>query len=401
MINLIPMKKFYFMTISKAKNINKIIIIIIVCMLSGFPINSNKILANEYIRTNTNNNATNIYKTNVNSMVYIETQENVGSGVIVRQDGTFLTCFHVIANADYIKVKLNDGSIYYVNGFRYVNPLTDIAILTLDAQRTFRPIKINNLNSIEIGEKVYTLSNPKGIQFVFTDGMINQFSKENIQFSAPVAEGSSGGALLNEQGSLLGIITSLLRNAQNINFALPNEYYLSKIGNKAIYNTKKLRWTSFLVDNANYEQFKLYSEYALSKSNYEMLYKYLKPFSLREDMPVKYCPLLGYLALASFLTKGKKQYLYESQIFYEKAYRNNVKDEGTLLALILLYMITDDKRTNLHEEIIDRLYDYYPNSYNKLTELSEKAYACKSESCYIEVGVDYLDYLINVTSVSY
>lgn len=166
--------------------------------------------------------------------MYIQTQDSSGSGVILKEDGTFLTCFHVIANADYIIVKLEDGSMYSVNGFKYINPLSDVAILTLDTTRKFKPIKINPNNKLKIGEKVYAISNPQGLQFVFSDGMINQYTKDYIQFSAPISPGSSGGALLNSNGNLLGIITSQynLSDAQNMNFALPNEYYISKINNK-------------------------------------------------------------------------------------------------------------------------------------------------------------------------
>ena len=116
-----------------------------------------------------------IYSKNVSSVVYIQTQDSSGSGVILKDDGTFVTCFHVIANADYIIVKLEDGSMYYVNGFRYINPLSDVAILTLDTKRKFVPISINSTNDLKVGEKVYAISNPQGLQFVFSDGMINQY----------------------------------------------------------------------------------------------------------------------------------------------------------------------------------------------------------------------------------
>lgn len=135
------------------------------------------------------NSASSIYKNNVVSILYIETQDSSGSGVILKEDGTFVTCFHVIANADYIMAKLEDGSIYYVNGFRYINPLSDVAILTLDTKREFIPITINPVNNLNVGEKIYAISNPQGLQFVFSDGIINQYTKDYIQFSAPISSG--------------------------------------------------------------------------------------------------------------------------------------------------------------------------------------------------------------------
>ena len=126
--------------------------------------------------------ATDIYNEHVNSMVYITTQNSLGSGVIVQEDGTFITCFHVIENADHITIKTHDGRTFKVNGFKYINPTEDIAILTIDAEYTkFKPIDIN-YSGLQVGEKVYTISNPQGLEFTFSDGMINQYKKEYIQF---------------------------------------------------------------------------------------------------------------------------------------------------------------------------------------------------------------------------
>ena len=115
-------------------------------------------------------------------MVYITTQNSLGSGVIVQEDGTFITCFHVIENADHITIKTHDGRTFKVNGFKYINPTEDIAILTIDAEYTkFKPIDIN-YSGLQVGEKVYTISNPQGLEFTFSDGMINQYKKNTYNF---------------------------------------------------------------------------------------------------------------------------------------------------------------------------------------------------------------------------
>lgn len=85
---------------------------------------------------------TEIYRQNADSILYLETQSGIGSGVIVNKDGTFITCYHAIADADFITVKAGDGQKYTVNGFKYINPLYDVAILTIDNKNsTFKPIK--------------------------------------------------------------------------------------------------------------------------------------------------------------------------------------------------------------------------------------------------------------------
>ena len=209
------------------------------------------------INTNASSNPANIYNQKVKSMLYIEAPDSKGgsqgSGVILNSDGTFVTCFHVVAKANYIKVKTTNGEEYYVDGFKYINPLDDIAILTLNTtKKDFTPISIPYSTSL-VGEKIYTISNPRGFEFSFSDGMINRFSQENIQFSAPTSPGSSGGALLNSKGDLLGIISWQRTDGQNINFATPNSYFLSKINNKPIKNLSNEKWSEFVLHNAGAE----------------------------------------------------------------------------------------------------------------------------------------------------
>lgn len=266
--------------------------------------------------------------------MYIQTQDSSGSGVILKEDGTFLTCFHVIANADYIIVKLEDGSMYSVNGFKYINPLSDVAILTLDTTRKFKPIKINPNNKLKIGEKVYAISNPQGLQFVFSDGMINQYTKDYIQFSAPISPGSSGGALLNSNGNLLGIITSQynLSDAQNMNFALPNEYYISKINNKKIVNEENINWVDFLSKNVSNDEFSIITDYALNNNNTVMWYKYLRTtfLPIQNQIPIPIYPVLGYVALFT-------GYYEDAIIWYNLAYENDYNKKIDSFGLMLAY----------------------------------------------------------------
>ena len=175
--------------------------------------------------------AVNIYKDCVDSTLFILTNKTIGSGVVVKEDGTFITCYHVIDGATSIFVKTNSGKVYKVNGYRYLNKEQDIAILTLDTSDTFKPIKIPIHQSPNIGSKVYTISNPEGTQFTFTDGILSQEYKGILQFTAPISPGSSGGALLDEHGHLIGIINSQIKNGQNINFATANELYQYYINN--------------------------------------------------------------------------------------------------------------------------------------------------------------------------
>ena len=346
---------------------------------------------------NTTVKSIDIYNNHVDSMVYISTQSSQGSGVIIKEDGTLITCFHVIADADYITVKLNDGTTYKVNGFKYINPLADVAILTLDAPyKTFKPIAINS-QPLQIGSKVYTISNPRGLQFAFSDGMINQYNDGYIQFSAPVSQGSSGGALLNDKGELLGIITSLLKESQNINFALPNKYFQAAINNQTIFNSYNKKWTDFLVENANESQFKLIAEYALKEENYTLLYKYLKPFANRSDFPPNFYARMGLYAFYMFLLNADMTACNDAIKFYEKSIFYNVNVKPSIFALTLLYAITQDRQKT---EFYMTQAEKYPDLYAKITEFLDMTDKCDSESkngCVYEQLLKLLEYIGSIT----
>lgn len=84
--------------------------------------------------------------------------------------------------------------------------------------------------SVEIGERVYAVGNPKGLSNTLTEGLVSGLRQMHgitlIQTSAPVSPGSSGGALIDAQGNLVGITTFILKDAQNLNFAIAAEEFL-------------------------------------------------------------------------------------------------------------------------------------------------------------------------------
>lgn len=329
--------------------------------------------------------ASDIYKQKVKSMLYIEAPNSdsvsQGSGVILNSDGTFVTCFHVIAKADYIKVRTTNGEEYYVDGFKYINPLDDIAILTLNTNNTnFVPISLPYNNS-QIGEKVYTISNPRGFEFSFSDGMISQFTKENIQFTAPSSPGSSGGALLNNKGELLGIISWQRTDGQNINFATPNNYYVSKIYNTPVKNLKNEKWSEFVLNNAGEEQYKLTLQYAIKWSDYPLLYQYIKPYVNKNDYPQDMLALAAFIAYNAYIIKGDKFIEQDTINWYEKALQFNPSSELALFSLAYLYSINGYSKEKI-ASVLAKL-SLYPESYNTLFLISN----CNpnDETCYSNV----------------
>ena len=105
---------------------------------------------------------------------------------------------------------------------------TDRCILSVDG--SLAAIKaVRKMNDVEIGERVYTIGSPKGLSNTLGDGLVSGLRELKaitlIQTSAPVSPGSSGGALVDAHGALIGITTFILADAQNLNFAIAAEEF--------------------------------------------------------------------------------------------------------------------------------------------------------------------------------
>lgn len=158
-------------------------------------------------------------------------QQNLGSGVIVSDDGYVLTNNHVIANADDIQLLLYDGRVAKA---RVVgsDDETDLAVLKVDAGNLPAIHMTDASNRPRVGDVVLAIGNPFGIGQTVTMGIVsaigrqlNLSSLENfIQTDAAINFGNSGGALVNAHGELVGINTSLIgqaAGAEGIGFAIP------------------------------------------------------------------------------------------------------------------------------------------------------------------------------------
>lgn len=90
-------------------------------------------------------------------------------------------------------------------------------------------VRVRPYADIKVGERAFTIGTPRGLELTLAEGLVS--SKRNsdgvrfIQTSAPILPGSSGGGLFDAQGSLLGITTFLVKDAQNLNFAIAAEEY--------------------------------------------------------------------------------------------------------------------------------------------------------------------------------
>lgn len=157
-----------------------------------------------------------------------------GSGVIISQDGYIATNNHVIDGATKIEVTLNDKKTY-TGTIVGTDPTTDLALIKIEA-KNLSAIYYGNSDAVNIGEWVLAVGNPFNLTSTVTAGIVSakgrniNILKEDyaiesfIQTDAAVNPGNSGGALINQQGELIGINTAIASNTGSYtgySFAIP------------------------------------------------------------------------------------------------------------------------------------------------------------------------------------
>lgn len=163
-----------------------------------------------------------------------------GSGFFIEVSGIALTNVHVVKNAYRAKIKTVDGKFYEVEKIIDYNPTFDIAKIQIKhaAGTSFKAVKVAKKIS-EKGEEIFAIGNPDGLENSVSTGIISSIrSIPNYglcyQITAPISPGSSGGALFNFNGEVIGITTfgqtDQSRLNQNLNFAvnIDNAKYLKR-----------------------------------------------------------------------------------------------------------------------------------------------------------------------------
>ena len=149
-----------------------------------------------------------------------------GSGFFIDSTGTAVTSYHVIDGAHSAKITVSgSGGSFDVLGVYDYNKNEDWAVIKTDC--TDVPfLKTGSTSTITGGSVVYAIGSPLGLQNTISQGIISNPKRtingiDFIQISAPVSPGSSGGALINRYGDVIGIVTGYFSDGQNLNIALP------------------------------------------------------------------------------------------------------------------------------------------------------------------------------------
>jgi S1-C subfamily serine protease len=162
--------------------------------------------------------------------------EGAGSGSVIDKQGHILTNYHVVEDANKVWVTLPGGKDPYEGEIVGQDPDNDIAVLKINAPpEELFPVPIGASDNLRVGQRVYTLGNPFGLEGTLTTGIISNLNrtlpsrngrdmKSIIQTDAAMNPGNSGGPLLDTGGRLIGMnvaIATKTGQSAGLGFAIP------------------------------------------------------------------------------------------------------------------------------------------------------------------------------------
>ena len=154
------------------------------------------------------------------------------------KNGYIITNYHVVENADRIKVKLTDDEGEYRGHVIGFDKETDLAVLKIEAKHPLTPVQIGNSDAVQVGDWVIAIGSPFGLQATVTAGIVSAqrtsrdlpgaSSFQNfLQTDAAINPGNSGGPLLNIKGQVIGVNTMIATRGgsyEGVGFALAVEH---------------------------------------------------------------------------------------------------------------------------------------------------------------------------------
>lgn len=152
---------------------------------------------------------------------------SLGSGFFV-SDGIVATNFHVIEGASrgYARI-VGQKTKFDITGSVGLDQEHDLVLLLLDGASA-PSLGFGDSAKVAIGDTVFAVGNPEGLEGTFSQGIISGFRKVEsnslLQITAPISPGSSGGPVLDSQGKLIGVAVATYKEGQNLNFAIPASY---------------------------------------------------------------------------------------------------------------------------------------------------------------------------------
>ncbi len=188
----------------------------------------------------------------------------LGSGFIIDEKGIVITNNHVIDGAEDIVVQVNGDKDFKAKVIG-ADPLSDIAVLQIEATEKFIPVKFGDSDKARIGDEVIAIGNPFGLGGTVTSGIISARNRnlggtlaryeDYIQTDASINTGNSGGPLFDLNGDVIGINTAILGRSGNvgIGFAIPSNSAEIVIDQLIKFGETKRGWLGVRIQDVTRE----------------------------------------------------------------------------------------------------------------------------------------------------
>ena len=189
----------------------------------------------------------------------------LGSGFIIDAKGIVVTNNHVIKDAEDIIIRVEGDTEYIEYKAKVIgaDPLSDIAVLKIESNDKFLPVKLGDSDKARIGDWVIAIGNPLGLSGTVTSGIISARNRniglsryeDYIQTDASINQGNSGGPLFNMEGDVIGINTAILGREGNIGigFAIPSNSAKKVIDQLIEFGETKRGWLGVTIQQVTKE----------------------------------------------------------------------------------------------------------------------------------------------------
>ena len=158
--------------------------------------------------------------------MYNDCDEIVGtaSGFFILDSKTLVTCHHVIEGAYLIEAVCENGTSTFCEDVIAYDRQRDLAVLSCKETVNASPLALAESDMVSQGEDIFVIGSPLGLQNSISEGIVSalrsDYDTDILQITAAISPGSSGGAVFNANGEVIGIVASTLIDGQNLNLAI-------------------------------------------------------------------------------------------------------------------------------------------------------------------------------------